>query len=111
MWRNKSCSVLSQLSLIVFAMTEYALNQLPASQLAELALSSATFIAVVARSSVKIELYYLKGHFIELSFYTRKQPGVDAKWRLYSANHFPDVPASTKYLTIYLEQAQLLINH
>ena len=110
MWRNRSCGVLSQLSLIVFAMTEYALNQLPAPQLAELALSSATFIAVVTGSSVKIELYYLKGHFIELSFYARKRPGEAAQWRLYSANHFPDIPASTKYLTIYLEQTELLIS-
>ena len=92
-------------------MTEYALNRLPSPQLAELALSSATFLAAVTLPSVKIELYYLKGHFIELSFYARKRPGEPAQWRLYLANHFPDVPASTKYLTIYLEQTEPLISH
>lgn len=88
-------------------MTEYALNQLAPSKLAELAFTSATFVADVTQSSAKLELYYLNGYFIEISYSPKKRPGQPAEWRLYSANHFPDVPASTKYLSIYLQQIEL----
>ena len=91
-------------------MTEYALNQMPPSKLAEFALSSATFVAVVTQSSVKLELYYLNGYFIEISYSFRKRSGQTPQWRLYSANHFPDVPDSTKYLTIYLESIKLPVD-
>ena len=88
-------------------MTEYALNRLTSNQLAELAFTSATFLAEVAQPSVKIELYYIKGHFIEISYSAKVRPGNPAQWRLYTANHYPDVPASTKYLTIYLKSLKL----
>lgn len=107
MWRIAACCVISQRPLTVSTMTEYALNQMTPSKLAELALSSATFVAVVTQLSVKLELYYLNGYFIEISYSFRKLPGQSAQWRLYSANHFPDVPDSTKYLTIYLKLIKL----
>lgn len=88
-------------------MTEYALNHLTPTKLAELAFSSATFLAVVARAAVKLELYYLDGYFIELCHTFKKRSGQPTQWRLYSANHFPDVPESTKYLSIYLKQIEL----
>ena len=91
-------------------MPEYALNQLTYAQLAKLALTSATSIAVAVEASVKLELYYLEGHFIELSYSLKEGPGSAAKWRLYSANHYPDVPASTKYLTIYLDCFELPVS-
>ncbi len=49
-------------------MTEYALNQLTYAQLAKLAFTSATCLAVTVQSSVRLELYYVGGHFIELSY-------------------------------------------
>ena len=88
-------------------MTEYMLNRLTSNQLAEYAFVSATFLADVVRSSVKIELYYIKGHFIEISYSTKVRSGNSSQWRLYSANHYPDSPASTKYLTIYLKSFKL----
>ena len=110
MWRIAACCVISQRPLTVSIMTEYALNQMPPSKLAEFALNSATFVAVVAKSSLKLELYYLNGYFIEISYSLKKRPGQTPQWQLYSANHFPDVPDSTKYLTIYLEPIKLSID-
>lgn len=91
-------------------MNEYALNRLTVHQLAELALKSATFLAVVTRSAVKMELYYLNGHFIEVCYRSDTLPEQPAQWYLYSANHFPDTPSSSKYLTIYLQQIKLAVD-
>ena len=88
-------------------MTEYTLNRLTSTQLADFATASATFLAVVIQSSVKLELYYTRGHFIEISYCAKERPGQSTQWRLYSANHYPDVPASTKYLSIYLTSFKL----
>lgn len=91
-------------------MTEYALNQLTYAQLAKLALTSATCLAVAIQTSIKLELYYVGGHFIELSYSLKAGQEASAQWRLYSANHYPDVPASTKYLAIYLDCFELPVN-
>ncbi|MBD2755511.1 hypothetical protein [Spirosoma validum] len=91
-------------------MSEYTLNQLTTYQLAELALKSATFLAVVTRSTAKMELYYLNGHFIEINYCLNTPTKQSGQWRLYSANHFPDDPSSAKYLTIYLKQIELVID-
>ncbi|WP_460906496.1 hypothetical protein [Spirosoma areae] len=88
-------------------MTEYALNRLTSRQLAQLAFNAATLIAVATELSVKLELYYIEGYFIEVSYSLKKLSDKPAQWRLYSANHYPDVPASTKYLTIFLQPISL----
>ena len=91
-------------------MNEYTLNQLTVSQLAEFARTSTLFLAVARCRSAKMELYYVEGQFIELSYCLKKQPDQLADWRLYSANHFPNTSASTKYLEIYLRQIRLPIS-
>lgn len=91
-------------------MDEYALNRLTSDQLAELALTSATLLVAISEPTVKLELYYLNRHFVEVTYCLNTFPGQSAQWRLYSANHFPDEPSSTKYLTIYLQQIKLSIN-
>ncbi|UFH53345.1 hypothetical protein [Spirosoma sp. KNUC1025] len=88
-------------------MNEYTLNRLTPNQLAELANSSATFLITLTRVSVKIDLYHIRGHFIEVSYSAKKLPGGSVQWQLYSANHYPDSPANTKYLAIYLHQIEL----
>lgn len=80
------------------------------TQLAELAYQTASHITSVTRKSVKLELYYLKGHFIEISYSINKTSDCDSFWRLYSVNHYPDTPEATKYLTIYLQQISLQID-
>ncbi len=92
-------------------MTEYALNKFNTTQLAEFAQSSATFLTAVESSTVKIELYHTGSHFVELSYSLRKKVGQRKhEWKLYSANHYPDAPSSTKYLTLYLDQIKLSIS-
>lgn len=83
-------------------MTTSRLNQLSAAQLATLAARSATFIAQVVQASARLELYYIAGHFIELGYCPKRFLGYPYQWRLCFVNHFPDNPASTPYLTIYL---------
>jgi len=91
-------------------MTEYTLNQLSSFQLAELAYTSATYIAVITQSSVKIELHYIKGYFIEITYKASKRLEKPQQWQLYAANHFPDTPVNTHYLTIYLDQVSTPIS-
>ncbi|WP_420147551.1 hypothetical protein [Spirosoma sp.] len=91
-------------------MNEYTLNRLSTYQLAEFALRSATLLATVTRPTAKMELYYINRHFIEICYSSYKVPGQPAQWRLYSANHFPDDPSSTEYLTIYLQQIKLSVD-
>ena len=91
-------------------MPEYILNRLNPSQLAGLAVTSATLLAVLTRPSVKVELYYLEGHFIEISYCVAKRPDHSAPWRIYSANHYPDGPISTKYLAFFARHVKLVID-
>lgn len=84
-------------------MTEYALNKLDIMQLVELACSTGTFLAVFETPTFKIELYHTGGHFVEISYSLKKS----SEWRVYAANHFPDGPGSTKYLSLYLDQIEL----
>lgn len=91
-------------------MTEYALNKFSTAQLAEFAYTSATFLTVVESSTVKIELYHTGSHFVELSYSLRKKMSQKQGWKLYSANHYPDAPSSTKYLALFLDQIELSIN-
>lgn len=91
-------------------MTQSVLNQLNGSQLTKLAITSGTFLAKVVQSSVKTELYYLQGHFIEVNYCSKKFLGYPFQWRLCFAIHYPDIPASTPYLTLYLERIKLLID-
>lgn len=91
-------------------MSEYTLNRLTTEQLAELAFRSATFLATVTRSAAKMELYYLDGHFIEVNYCVDTLSEQLGLWQLYSANHFPNDPSSAKYLTIYLQQIELVVD-
>ncbi|GAB4022656.1 hypothetical protein [Spirosoma koreense] len=91
-------------------MTAFTLNRLTPFQLARLAYSTATFLTTVARPACKIELYYLEGYFIELSYRLTDQTENDSQWELHAANHYPDLPASTTWLTIYMHPIKLLIN-
>ncbi|MFD2569456.1 hypothetical protein ACFSUS_02350 [Spirosoma soli] len=86
--------------------TEYALNRLTTPQLARFASSHATLLANVERPTFKLALYHLEGHFVEIGYCAKKQAD-SPSWELYSANHFPDTPANTKYLNIYLKQIEL----
>lgn len=88
-------------------MTEYQLNQLTTAQLAEFACSRATFLIAVDHPPVKIELYHTGSHFVEVSYALRRKANQNAEWQLYCANHYPDAPASTKYLTLYLDKIDL----
>jgi hypothetical protein len=94
---------------IALVMTEYALNRFNTTQLAEFAHSSAMYLTTVESSTVKIDLYHTERHFVEISYSLRK--GMDGKhnWKLYSANHYPDAPSSTKYLTFFLDQIELSV--
>ncbi len=91
-------------------MNEYALNQLNTVQLAEYAFSSATFLASVNKPALKIELYHTTGHFIEISYLLKSIPGHAPQWQLYTSNHYPDTPASTKYLNLYLKHIKLSVD-
>ncbi|GAB3947035.1 hypothetical protein GCM10028805_18540 [Spirosoma harenae] len=91
-------------------MNESALNQLTVSQLADFARSSTLFLAATHCRTAKLELYYIEGQFIELSYRLKKLSQQPADWQLYSANHFPNTSANTKYLHIYLRQIQLPIS-
>lgn len=91
-------------------MAQFVLNQLNASQLAKLAVTSGTFLAKVVQSSVKTELYYVRGHFIEINYCSKRFLGYPFQWRLCFAIHFPNIPASTPYLTPYLKLIKLLID-
>ena len=93
--------------MIVASMTTSRLNQLSAAQLAAVAAGPATFIAQVVQGSARLELYYIAGHFIELGYYSKRFLGFSYQWRLCFANHFPNSPASTPYLTIYLPSITL----
>lgn len=90
-------------------MTNSRLNQLSAAQLATLATRSATFVAQVNQASARLELYYVADHFIELGYSPKRFLGYPFQWRLCFANHFPNSPASTPYLTVYLPSITLPI--
>ena len=91
-------------------MTQSVLNQLNASQLAKLTINSGTFLAKVVQSSVKTELYYFQGHFVEISYCSKRFLVYPFQWRLCFAIYFPDSPVSTPYLTLYLKPVELLID-
>lgn len=90
-------------------MAEYELNQLTTAQLLNLAHSGGTFLIATADDKVQTELYYLAGHFIEITYALKKDFNGALKKQLCFANHFPDSPPSTKYFLMYLDQIELVI--
>ena len=80
---------------------------LDTGQVATWLTSSATFLAQVVHASAKLELYHVPGYFIELSYCVSKRPNQPTQWQLYSADYFPDGPASTPLLTIFLSAIDL----
>lgn len=88
-------------------MTEYELNQLTTAQLIALAQNQGTFLITTRSARVESELYYVGGHFIEVSYVLRKAAKGQVNRQVYSANHFPNTTWGTKYLHYYLEEINL----
>lgn len=88
-------------------MAEYELNQLTSTQLIALAQHEGIFLIATRDAKVEYELYYVRGHFVEVSFLLKKMAKGEVKRQFYCANHFPNTPFGTKYLSLYLDEIHL----
>lgn len=90
-------------------MAEYELNQLTTAQLIAFTQTEGIFLIATCNAKVESELYYVRGHFVEISYLLKKAGKDQVKRQVYCANHFPNTPFGTKYLNLYLDEIQLSI--
>ena len=81
-------------------MAEYELNQLTTAQLIDFTQHEGTFLIATRHDNVESELYYVRGHFIEISYLLKKAAKGKEEKQIYCANHYPNTPFCTKYLTL-----------
>lgn len=88
-------------------MAEYELNQLTTAQLIALAQDEGIFLIATRNAKIESKLYYVRGHFVEISYLLKRVAKGEVKQQVYYANHFPNTPFSTKYLLLYLDEILL----